>query len=387
MSRTHTLHQIRRRLAAVLFASLLLIIALLVPQRGSAASEARDCTAEPTTNMPIGYGNVLSGGNCYITPVADLDSFAFSAAANDTIRILGLKIGGGYYASPCFDLRDPDGLQVGTPVCAAAIQIDQTLTKAGIYRIIVTEDGNNDIVQYNLSLTRMYPFQAGAVGIKYGQVLSDEINPQTDLDWFVFSGTMGDQIRLNAVKTGGGYYASVCFEVYQPDTTLLATKTCGVNPLLDATLTQTGTYRILVSEDGNNDVVTYNLGAQCLSGPCKVAQSCTLTDTATYDAGTGTLTMNFLVGNTFAATWNAWLTYGNAMELLFSQAQPVTDPPATVTKTRAALPRSGKVGVLSTLTVPRAGITCSSWVQVNTGTPTTTLLEETVAEVKEPDNH
>lgn len=96
---------------------------------------------------------------------------------------------------------------------------------------------------------------------------------------------------------------------------------------------------------------------------------CALTDAPSYNATTGTLTMNFTLATPVAATWNGWLTSQNAMQQLWSQSQPITDPAVKVTKTQANVAKSGKVGVLSTLTTPTAGITCSSWVQINTGTP------------------
>src|SRR6266849_456541 len=101
---------------------------------------------------------------------------------------------------------------------------------------------------------------------------------------------------------------------------------------------------------------------------------CTLDDTATYDATSGTLTMNFTIGNSIysAATWNAWLTYQASIKSLFSVPQPITNPPQAITETRTGLPKAarvGVIGVLSTLTTPTQGIVCSSWVQTNTGTP------------------
>jgi hypothetical protein len=95
---------------------------------------------------------------------------------------------------------------------------------------------------------------------------------------------------------------------------------------------------------------------------------CTLKDTAKYTATSGTLTMNFTVGNTSAATWNAWLTDQNTTIQLFSISQPITNPPVAITKT-TSLSKEGKVGVLSTLTTPTKGIICSSWEQIATGTP------------------
>jgi hypothetical protein len=97
---------------------------------------------------------------------------------------------------------------------------------------------------------------------------------------------------------------------------------------------------------------------------------CTLKDSASYDATSSTLTMNFIVGNNekSAVTWNAWLTYQNTMESLFSVLQPITNPAASITKTTTLAPE-GTVGVLSTLTTADGGIVCSSFVAAKTATP------------------
>jgi hypothetical protein len=78
--------------------------------------------------------------------------------------------------------------------------------------------------------------------------------------------------------------------------------------------------------------------------------------------------MKFTVGNTSysGATWNAWLTYQNTIESLFSQSQPITNPPKVITKTKTGLSSEGVVGVLSTLTTTTKGIVCSSYQQINT---------------------
>jgi hypothetical protein len=98
---------------------------------------------------------------------------------------------------------------------------------------------------------------------------------------------------------------------------------------------------------------------------------CSLQDTLAYDTSTGTLTINFTVVNTGYpdATWNAWLTYQNSIEFLFSESQPIVGLPKAVTKTKTDLDKEGEVGVLSTLTTPANGIVCSSFVETNTGAP------------------
>lgn len=93
---------------------------------------------------------------------------------------------------------------------------------------------------------------------------------------------------------------------------------------------------------------------------------CVLTDLPSYNATTGILTMKFTIGTPAVATWNGWLTENNSMQSLWSQSQPETGLPVSVTKTHT-LAKSGKVGILSTLTLPTVGITCSSWQTVSTG--------------------
>lgn len=95
---------------------------------------------------------------------------------------------------------------------------------------------------------------------------------------------------------------------------------------------------------------------------------CTLNDNATYDAGTSKLTMDFTVGNTYAADWHTWLNYDGTMKELFTEAQPIHNPPVAVTRT-ATVGKEGEVAIISTLTTASKGIVCSSFVKVATGTP------------------
>lgn len=364
--------------------ALVVFTLLALPQCGWAASEARNCAPEPTTNMPIAYGNVLSGTNCAIA-LADLDSFVFTGAVNDQVRIALGKTGGGYYAVPCVELLDPDHVPVGSTTCSTSIEMNKQLAKAGNYTIVVNVSGNNDTANYDLSLTRIFPIPAGATTIKYGQVLSDEINPPADSDPFTFFGSVGDLVRITTTKTGGGYYAVPCIDIIQPDSTPLGTRLCSTSiQAPDTTLTQAGRYMILVSVSGNTDVATYNVGVQCLAGACKTTLTCTLKDTVSYDAVSGTLTMNFTAGNQYAVTWNGWLSYQNTVIPLWSTPLPITDPPVPVTKTYSPLPKVGVVGVLSTLTTPKNGITCSSWTGVNTGVAGAATHEEAVIDPDPP---
>lgn len=97
-----------------------------------------------------------------------------------------------------------------------------------------------------------------------------------------------------------------------------------------------------------------------------ITPACVLADTPKYVSGT--LTMNFSLATPVAATWDGWLVAHNSATQLWSLSEPVIEPPVAETKTDS-LAASGEVGILSTLTTPTGGITCSSWTLVNTGTP------------------
>ena len=95
---------------------------------------------------------------------------------------------------------------------------------------------------------------------------------------------------------------------------------------------------------------------------------CVLQDSPLFNATTGILTMKFNVATPTAAVWNGWLADQNTLVSLWSESLVKTEPPVTTTKTKS-LAKSGVVGILSTLTTRTGGITCSSWVLVNSGTP------------------
>jgi len=92
--------------------------------------------------------------------------------------------------------------------------------------------------------------------------------------------------------------------------------------------------------------------------------SCTIVLSPSY-AG-GTLTVDVLVGTDVPVTGNLWLTSQSDFISLFSGPLAVTDPPISAVITRA-MPPSGKVNLIATLTTSEAGTICSDF--KTTGTP------------------
>jgi len=254
-------------------------------------------------------------------------------------------------------------------------------------------------------------YEIGSTSCSEGQCMAYPL-VQFDLSGFAGQTVVGPgSLSLNVVATFGSDTVSQSIEAYQVlvpwKASTVSWNSFGPGPICGTNVVCTSLDTVSVSVSPGSTVTFSNLPAALLqqwinnpasnhgllllsttlatdqdiqfastrskvaSGPklsFQTSAPCTLKDTVKYNATSSTLTMNFTVGNTSAATWSAWLTDQNTITELFSVPQPITTPPMAITKT-ASLTKEGKVGVLSTLTTPTQGIICSSFVTVNTGTP------------------
>ncbi len=364
----------------------LLFVFLLIPQ--SALAGTANCPAEPATNTRIASGDIFVGSNCVLKTTGDVDSFVFTGNKGDTWQ-LAAALNGAQTDNVCLTLYDPSFTVIYGPGCTGlgyvgglpSVVTDQALTVTGTYTIDITENSSGT-QEYAVSLERLYPFPPNAQTVNLGQTYAGDISVLTDSNAFIFEGVTTGEYEVAATLPSSPS-ANVCVTVYSPSGALITPSVgteggcTGIGYVgglpyvqIDFTPTENGTYMAFVSVAGNDATQSYSLEVSCVVGKCKniPPPPCTLKDTAAYNATSSTLTMNFTVGNTSAATWNAWLTDQNTITQLFSMSQPITNPPVAITKT-ASLPEEGKVGVLSTLTTPTQGIICSSWMQIATGTP------------------
>ncbi len=368
--------------------AMLLLAAVLVPSSGWASTS--NCPVEPAQNVPITSGVTYYGSNCVLSTAADQDSFQFKAAAGDTWSMVA-GLGAAPPVNICMSLYAPGNTTAIFSGCTTlniridAVATNQSLKVAGVYTIVVTEV-STAVVSYALSLERLSPAPKDGAPLVLGKTITSAVSAPTAQNAFtVYGGTPG--VYQVSVSLAAGQSNNVCFAVYQPGgTSALAggapctTVNVGIDSIqADATPTQDGTLVVIVYEGGNlsqltgtdDGTVSYNLSVSCAPGAtCPTPPTkCILTDSATYDAATSTVTMNFTIGTPYPVTWNAWLTYQNTLLSLWSQAQPITEPQVSAIKMQTGVPVSGKVGILSTLTYPTAGITCISLEFVNTGKP------------------
>src|SRR4030042_99251 len=100
--------------------------------------------------------------------------------------------------------------------------------------------------------------------IAYGNKISCEINPETDIDIFRFTGTTGEFIHIQGSNNDKSY----CLDLYRPDSTQKSWD-CGNLAEIQTTLDQTGTYTLVVFDLDCDQVQSYTIILQCIVGePC-----------------------------------------------------------------------------------------------------------------------
>jgi hypothetical protein len=355
---------------------------LLFSSAGWAATTTVNCPTEPKQNVPIASGDTYSGANCVLNTTGDVDSFTFNASAGDTWTVVG-GVGTTHASDICVALNAPGSngthLFYGCTAAYGGILSTSTtmkLTVAGTYTIVVSEELNGETL-YNLSLERISPAPTDATALTLSKNIVGSVPTPTGQEAYTFYGATSGTYEIAVSYTSGPDNA--CLNVYQSGTTVLkAGPPCTIYAGGEYTITEyvtpsaNGTFVVDIYGSTDDETTNYNLEISCYSGTCPVQPPppvCTLKDSPSYNASTETLTMTFTLATPAAATWNTWLTTGNTMQTLWSQSKPITEPAVTISKTKTGLPKSGKIGILSTLTTTTAGITCSSWTVVNTGTP------------------
>jgi len=343
--------------------------------------ETQNCPKEPAQDTPIVSGETFWGSNCVLDTTGDVDSFQFKASAGETWTMVA-GLGANPPTNICLSLYAPGS--TGTAIFSGCTSFSvypynrsvatyQKLTVAGLYTIVIRE-ATDATVSYGLSLEQLSPAPPDSIPLALAHNVTGKINPPTAYNVFTFKGSTSGTYEV-AASLAPTPSSNVCFEVYQPDGTLVLSWACtsfSVYPYTtsvsaDVKPAQNGTYVVLVAEGGQDGTVSYNLEVSCLLGNCPTtAPTCILDDEPTYDATTGTLTMTFYLETPVAVTWNGWLTSHNTIQPLWSQSQPIAKSPIRMVKTHA-LAKDGEVGILSTLTTSTGGITCSSWQTVNTG--------------------
>ena len=250
---------------AVLF---LLLLLLAIPISAHAAVEGRACEVEPTDDT-IAYGDLIT---CDLAPNGDSDLFRFQGATGEHIFVTATRPSG--QVSPCIQLFRPSG---GAPFASSTctgsghtFTASGTLDETGLWTIQIVDGGTTQNVgPYALVLDRLSPPSPTAEPLDYGATITGEINPLGDVDLFIIGGTLGSTIAVQTTKLTGS--VRPCIYLYDPDGELVASDchtTPGSSFAITTTLQKAGTHTIYVADRANNELGTFSLTLQCISGVC-----------------------------------------------------------------------------------------------------------------------
>lgn len=339
-------------------------IAITEPPGGGAAVSPYAVSLERITPFPpdgvaLKIGTPVSAG--IATPTAQA-AYIFYGATTGLYKASVTYVSGA--ADACIYLFDPGS---ATPAASpdqgcsnksfgvSSYSFQFTPTKSENYMLLVDGGGNDATLDYEVEVSCV----AGTCPtiVPSTTTLSSSLNPSGD----------GEAVTFTAVVSSpDGAPPNGEIISFMNGATKLGTGTLsgGKATFSDSKLTPGATTAVtaVYPGDANLKGSTSNAVEQVVYGPC------TLSDSASYTAASKTLTMKFTVGSIVATTWTAWLIDDNTVRELFSGAGPVTQLPETVTKTSSVTP-AYRVGILSTLSTPTNGIYCSSYTQINTGTP------------------
>ena len=241
------------------------LTATLLFQLSVQAEDVLLTCSDGTTVMDV--GDIVE---CVIDPAGDADLYEFFATDGDII-LLTLTDRTGSTPSPCVQLffeNEPDPID-GWCAQETGVAHELLLDQTGLYKFLITENGDNSIVNYRVALQRLFPPPPEARTLVFDEVIPDQtIDPVPDSDVFLFDGIANDFIRITLTDRTGST-PSPCIQLFDPDMTQIdawCAQETGVSHQL--TLGATGTYTVVIRESGDNSDATYNLGLQCISGTC-----------------------------------------------------------------------------------------------------------------------
>jgi phage baseplate assembly protein gpV len=212
--------------------------------------------------MTMEIGDIIE---CMIDPVTDTDLFRFAGVAGEVV-MLTLRDTTGGSGHPRAELYDPDQLPVESLIVNdGGTRFVYPIPTSGTYTVLLRENGDNQTATYVLGLQRIFPAPPESRDLCYDCIHEDTIDVFTDSDVFQFQGDAGSRIMLTLTdRTAGSGHPIV--EVFDPLNLPLgdaiAINDSGRREILD--LSMTGTYTVLVRENGDNQTANYVLGLQSL---------------------------------------------------------------------------------------------------------------------------
>lgn len=217
-------------------------------------------------------GTIASGESrtATLTPRGDLDVYAFDGAAGDRVIIATADLSTATQTE--IHLYPPDGGDAeATSVGAVAThRLETRLLQTGTYTFVLHDSGMNGEGTQTVSFLKIPAVAGGADPdggtLVPGDVVTGTLTPRADLDVFTFEGTAGDRVLVTTADLSAATQTEIY--LYPPGGGALEASSVGAvsSHRLEAVLAATGTYSVVVQDNGLAGEGTYTIAVATIPG-------------------------------------------------------------------------------------------------------------------------
>lgn len=250
---------------------LLLTFLLLVSGPASNITVARSI-APGTAQQAAACLSTISFGEtkqCSVESAGESDSFTFTAAANDEIKVRMVRIDGGL--NPAIHIFSPDNASLCSAFTSDNVaEIGHcTIPEAGTYTLVADDTYRTNTGSYYLYVQRLNN-PGNAQPINFGQTLPGAIELDAEIDSFSFRAAAGRSVKIRMTRGANNLRPRI--RVYGPDGNNIcsAFSSGETTELSGCDLPLMGTYTILADDTGSR-LGSYSMYLECVEGQCSLA--------------------------------------------------------------------------------------------------------------------
>ena len=185
---------------------------------------------------------------------SEMDAYSFSGTNGQLLSMSFWVSLGGFVA----DIYTPAGQLQGSIATDKALNL--TLTNTGTFTVLVHHSSYLAVASYSLSLQSVTGGGCDSQTISCGQTLTNSTSENSEMDAYSFSGTNGQLLSMAFWVSLGGFVA----DIYTPAGQLQGS--IATDKALNLTLTNTGTFTVLVHHSSYLAVASYSLSLQSVTG-------------------------------------------------------------------------------------------------------------------------
>ena len=235
-----------------------------------------------TTSYSLSLQSVIGGGcdgrtiTCGQTVVTNtafntqMDAYSYAGTAG---QVLSIALWGPItcaYDTMVADIYSPDGqlLTTLTPPCNTGGALNLTLTNSGTYTIVVHEYFYRYTASYSLSLQSVTGGGCNGRTITCGETVASSTAVNSQMDAYSYAGIAGQVLSLALHGPISCAYDFMVADIYNPDGQLLVTLTpeCNIGGALNLTLTNSGSFTIVVHDYVYRRTGSYTMSLQSVIG-------------------------------------------------------------------------------------------------------------------------